>query len=110
MRCQRCRLEEDRDVIAVKNLTKRYYEECMNMKAGLPSKLPETRCYEEHHKHEDLLKPLFDAQRRIDVGSPRSPWKPPDGRRGRAKAQNAMFKDRPSLTLKMAGVDAFRRG
>jgi putative transposase len=32
MRCQRCGLEEDRDVIAVKNLTKRYYEECMDAK------------------------------------------------------------------------------
>jgi putative transposase len=32
MKCQRCGLEEDRDVIAVKNLTKRYYEECMNTK------------------------------------------------------------------------------
>jgi putative transposase len=31
-RCQRCGLEEDRDVIAVKNLTKRYYEECMDAK------------------------------------------------------------------------------
>jgi putative transposase len=30
MKCQRCGLEEDRDVIAVKNLTKRYYEEYMN--------------------------------------------------------------------------------
>jgi len=32
MRCQRCGLEEDRDVIAVKNLTKRYYEECIDAK------------------------------------------------------------------------------
>jgi putative transposase len=32
MKCQRCGLEEDRDVIAVKNLTKRYYEECMDAK------------------------------------------------------------------------------
>jgi putative transposase len=31
-RCQRCGLEEDRDVIAVKNLVKRYYEECMDTK------------------------------------------------------------------------------
>jgi putative transposase len=31
-RCQRCGLEEDRDIIAVKNLTKRYYEEYMNAK------------------------------------------------------------------------------
>jgi putative transposase len=30
MRCRRCGLEEDRDVIAVKNLTKRYYKKCMN--------------------------------------------------------------------------------
>jgi transposase len=46
---QSCGLEEDRDVIAVKNLTRRYYEERMNAKTP--------------------LKPLFDAQRRIDVGS-----------------------------------------
>jgi transposase len=32
MRCRRCGLEEDRDVIAVKNLIKRYYEECGNSK------------------------------------------------------------------------------
>jgi len=32
MRCRRCGLEEDRDVIAVKNLTRRYYEECANAK------------------------------------------------------------------------------
>jgi putative transposase len=31
-RLRRCGLKEDRDVIAVKNLTKRYYEEYMNMK------------------------------------------------------------------------------
>jgi len=31
-KCQRCGLEEDRDVIAVKNLVKRYYEECMDAK------------------------------------------------------------------------------
>ena len=31
-RCRRCGLEEDRDVIAVKNLTRRYYEECANAK------------------------------------------------------------------------------
>jgi putative transposase len=35
-RCQKCGLEEDRDVIAVKNLTKRYYEECMNTKKLKP--------------------------------------------------------------------------
>jgi len=29
-RCRRCGLEENRDVIAVKNLAKRYYEECAN--------------------------------------------------------------------------------
>jgi len=28
MRCRICGLEDDRDVIAVKNLVKRYYEEC----------------------------------------------------------------------------------
>jgi len=32
MRCGRCGLEEDRDVVAVKNLTRRYYEECMDTK------------------------------------------------------------------------------
>ena len=31
-RSQRCELEEDRDIIAVKNLTKRYYKECMSTK------------------------------------------------------------------------------
>ena len=31
-KCQRCGLEEDRDIIAVRNLTRRYYEECMNKK------------------------------------------------------------------------------
>jgi len=31
-RCRRCGLEEDRDVIAVKNLTRRYYEKCANAK------------------------------------------------------------------------------
>jgi len=31
-RCRRCGLEENRDVIAVKNLAKRYYEECMDIK------------------------------------------------------------------------------
>jgi putative transposase len=31
-KCKRCGLEEDRDAIAVKNLTKRYYEECMDAK------------------------------------------------------------------------------
>jgi len=34
MRCLRCGLEEDRDVIAVKNLAKRYYEECASAKAS----------------------------------------------------------------------------
>ena len=64
MKCQRCGLEEDRDVIAVKNLVKRYYEECMNAKT---------------------LKP-FDCQRQIDVGSSRSPRKPPNEKEGgRAK-------------------------
>jgi len=32
MRCQKCGLEEDRDVVAVRNLTRRYYEEYMNTK------------------------------------------------------------------------------
>jgi len=32
MRCRRCGLEEDRDVVAVKNLTRRYYKECMDAK------------------------------------------------------------------------------
>jgi putative transposase len=35
MKCQRCGLEEDRDVIAVRNLTRRYYEEYMNAKTPL---------------------------------------------------------------------------
>jgi putative transposase len=52
MRCWRCGLEEDRDVIAVRNMMRRYYEECMN------AKNPKTS---------------FNAQRQIDVGSPRSP-------------------------------------
>jgi len=34
MRCLRCGLEEDRDVIAVRNLTRRYCEECMKAKAS----------------------------------------------------------------------------
>jgi len=59
MKCQRCGLEEDRDVIAVKNLVKRYYEECMNAKT---------------------LKP-FDCRRQIDVGSSRSPRKLPNEKR-----------------------------
>jgi putative transposase len=32
MRCRRCGLEEDRDIVAVKNLVKRYYEEYMDIK------------------------------------------------------------------------------
>jgi len=32
MRCRRCGLEEDRDVVAVRNLTRRYYEECTRAK------------------------------------------------------------------------------
>jgi putative transposase len=65
-KCQRCGLEEDRDAIAVKNLTKRYYEECMD------AKLPKTS---------------FDRRRQIDVGSPRSPRKPPNEKEGgRAKS------------------------
>jgi len=32
MKCRRCGLEEDRDVVAVKNLTRRYYEEHMDNK------------------------------------------------------------------------------
>jgi putative transposase len=44
MRCRRCGLEGDRDVIAVKNLTKRYYEEYMNTKTSKNSLLcPATR-------------------------------------------------------------------
>lgn len=35
-RCQRCGLEKDRDVIAVKNLAKRYYEECANARTPKP--------------------------------------------------------------------------
>jgi len=37
MRCRRCGLEEDRDMIAVKNLTRRYYEECANAKISQTS-------------------------------------------------------------------------
>jgi len=54
MRCKRCGLEEDRDVIAVKNLTHRYYKECMSI--------------------ENLQNSLNCCQ--IDVGSSRSPRKP----------------------------------
>jgi transposase len=36
MRCRRCGLEEDRDVVAVKNLTKHYYEEYTNRKTLKP--------------------------------------------------------------------------
>jgi putative transposase len=32
MKCQKCGLEEDRDAIAVRNLIRRYYEECMDAK------------------------------------------------------------------------------
>jgi putative transposase len=35
-RCRRCGLEEDKDVIAVRNLTRRYYEECMDAKTLKP--------------------------------------------------------------------------
>jgi putative transposase len=35
MKCWKCGLEEDKDVIAVKNLVKRYYEECMDAKTPL---------------------------------------------------------------------------
>jgi len=35
-RCQRCGLEKDRDVIAVKNLAKCYYEECANARTPKP--------------------------------------------------------------------------
>jgi len=34
MRCRRCGLEEDRDAIAVKNLVRRYYEGCVNVKTS----------------------------------------------------------------------------
>jgi putative transposase len=68
MKCQRCGLEEDRDMIAMKNLTKRYYEE---------------------HANTENPKTSFDCQRQIDVGSPRSPRKPPDEKREEGlKAQN----------------------
>ena len=36
-KCTKCGLEEDRDVIAVKNLVKRYHEEYMNTKTKPPS-------------------------------------------------------------------------
>jgi putative transposase len=32
MRCWRCELEEDRDIVAVRKLARRYYKECMNAK------------------------------------------------------------------------------
>jgi len=59
-RCQRCGLEEDRDVIAVRNLTRRYYERYTDAKT---------------------TKTSFDRRRQIDVGSPRSPRKPPNEKR-----------------------------
>jgi hypothetical protein len=66
MRCRRCGLEEDRDVVAVKNLTKRYYEEYTNRKN---------------------TKTSFDCRCQIDVGSSRSPRKPPNEKEGgRAKS------------------------
>jgi transposase len=66
MKCCKCGLEEDRDMIAVKNLTKRYYEEYTNRKT---------------------TKTSFDGRRQIDVGSPRSPRKPPNEKEGgRAKS------------------------
>jgi putative transposase len=74
-KCQRCGLEEDKDVIAVKNLVKRYYEECMD------AKLPKTS---------------FNGRRQIDVGSPRSPRKPPNEKREEGlKAQNAKALSNP---------------
>ena len=66
MKCCKCGLEEDRDMIAVKNLTKRYYEEYTNRKT---------------------TKTSFDGRRQIDVGSPRSLRKPPNEKEGgRAKS------------------------
>jgi putative transposase len=67
-KCQRCGLEEDRDVIAVKNLVKRYYEECVNTEKPRIS---------------------FDGRCQIDAGSPRSPRKPSNEEREEGlKAQN----------------------
>jgi putative transposase len=43
MRCWRCGLEEDRDMIAVKNLVKRYYEECMSTKPFRPPLMTSAR-------------------------------------------------------------------
>jgi len=79
-KCQRCGLEEDRDVIAVKNLVKRYYEE------WIMPKFPKTS---------------LDRQRRIDVGSSRSPRKPPNEKREEGpKAQNVdRFSPRDVLDL-----------
>ena len=57
MICRRCGLKEDRDVIAVKNLTKRYYEECAS------AKKPKTS--------------LFMSSNQIDVGSLGFPPKAP---------------------------------
>jgi putative transposase len=67
-KCQRCGLEEDRDIIAVRNLTRRYYEECMD------AKTPKTS---------------FDHRRRIDVGSRVPPESLPMKKREEGqKAQN----------------------
>ncbi|MCL7394308.1 MAG: RNA-guided endonuclease TnpB family protein [Thaumarchaeota archaeon] len=78
MKCWKCGLEEDKDVIAVKNLVKRYYEECMD------AKLPKTS---------------FNGRRQIDVGSPRSPRKPPNEKREEGqKAQNAKLTFLPPLS------------
>ena len=55
MRCRKCGLEEDRDVIAVKNLTKRYYEECASAK---------------------ISQTFLMSNDQTDVGSSRSPRKP----------------------------------
>ena len=62
MICRRCGLEEDRDVIAVKNLTKRYYEECVSTKTS--------------------QNPSFMSGDQTYVGSPSSPRKPLDDMRG----------------------------
>jgi putative transposase len=85
MRCRRCGLEEDRDVVAVKNLTKRYYEEYTNRKN---------------------TKTSFDCRCQIDVGSSRSPRKPPNEKEGgRAKSPERLSPILyPSIHLSISGT------
>jgi len=67
--CQTCGLEEDRDVITVKNLAKRYYEGCTSAKTSQNTSLM--------------------SSNQIDVGSSCSPRKPSnEARREGLKTQN----------------------